>query len=152
MELGDEYADSVVFKSSMWYFHGENAMGAPDNKSAVIYFDYGNGFLTLDMGEGEEIIDPDTNNIIEREEILKAHLNVIHVQEKISILESDEIETIVKNVPGILDNSVLSRMYSSTIERDVMKPLNVGASSDDEIDLIIKVGNSVKSIKPDNPN
>ena len=34
--------------------------------------------------EGEEIIDPDTNNIIEREEILKAHLNVIHVQEKIS--------------------------------------------------------------------
>lgn len=100
--------------------------------------------------EGEEIIDPDTKDVIEKEEILKSYLKVIHVQEKIAILESDETETIIKNVPGILDNLVLTRMYPSTIERDVMKPLNVSTPSDDEIDLTIKVGNSVKSIKSDN--
>lgn len=101
--------------------------------------------------EGEEITDPDTKEVIEKEEILKAYLKVIHVQDKISILESDETETIVKKVPGLLDNTNLNNLYSSTIKRNVMKPLNVGISGDDDkTDLTVKVGNYVKSIQSDN--
>ncbi|MDD4111181.1 MAG: hypothetical protein PHS54_06540 [Clostridia bacterium] len=99
--------------------------------------------------EGEEIIDPDTKEIIENEEIVKAYLKVIHIQEKIAILESDETETIVKKVPGLIESLTINGLASSTTKRDVMKPLNVGMTIDDEIDLTIKVGNFVKSIKTD---
>lgn len=100
--------------------------------------------------EGEDIIDPDTGTIIEKEEIVKGYLKVVHAQEKIALLESDETKTIIENIPGFFERSVLAGMYPSTIKRNVMKPLNVVTSSDDEMDLTIKVGNFVKSVKPDN--
>ncbi|MFW9887877.1 MAG: hypothetical protein ACFFER_06830, partial [Candidatus Thorarchaeota archaeon] len=34
-----------------------NALGPPDGEFAQIYSDYGNGYITLDMGDDEEIID-----------------------------------------------------------------------------------------------
>lgn len=101
---------------------------------------------------GDEIIDPDTREVIETEEIVKAHLKVIHVQDKIAILESDETETIVKEVPGILDSAIFKGMYPSTIRREVMKPLNVSTSNEDEIDLTVKVGDYVKSIESHDEN
>ena len=55
----DPYADSIVADSSMWFSYGENALGKPDNNFASIFLDYGNGFLTLDMGQNEEIFDDD---------------------------------------------------------------------------------------------
>ncbi|MGV9169888.1 MAG: aryl-sulfate sulfotransferase, partial [Promethearchaeia archaeon] len=56
LDPGDPYADSVVEERSSWASQMDNAVGAPDGKFALIYLDYGNGFLTLDMGEGEEIV------------------------------------------------------------------------------------------------
>ena len=100
--------------------------------------------------EGEKILDPDTEKVIEIEEILKAYLKVIHVQDNIAILESDETETVVKKVPGIIDNFARNRLYPSTIKRNVMKPLNVSIDNDSEVDSIIKKGTSVKSMKPKN--
>jgi hypothetical protein len=55
--LGDVYANSFVTELSFWYIFGENALGPPDDLFALIYQDYGNGYLTLDMGSHEEIID-----------------------------------------------------------------------------------------------
>ncbi|MFX0091410.1 MAG: aryl-sulfate sulfotransferase [Candidatus Hodarchaeota archaeon] len=55
--FGDAYANSEINALSFWYAFGENALGSPDNNSALIFLDYGNGYLTLDMGYGEEIID-----------------------------------------------------------------------------------------------
>ena len=57
VNFGDAYADSVITEASMWYTDGEFALGPPDIKYAHLYFGYGNGHVTLDMGADEEIID-----------------------------------------------------------------------------------------------
>ncbi|MHA2313242.1 MAG: hypothetical protein ACXADF_17280, partial [Candidatus Thorarchaeota archaeon] len=56
LDLGDAFADAIVPERSLWYSFGENAIGAPDGIYAQIFLDYGNGHLTLDMGEQEEIV------------------------------------------------------------------------------------------------
>jgi hypothetical protein len=58
-KLGDEYANSIVTRHSLWYVDGEKALAAPDGDFASIFSGYGNGYLTLDMGENEEIINLD---------------------------------------------------------------------------------------------
>ncbi|MFW9889559.1 MAG: hypothetical protein ACFFER_15330, partial [Candidatus Thorarchaeota archaeon] len=55
--FGDAYVDSVVTTASSWYSQGEFAVGAPDYAFASIFEDYGPGYMTLDMGENEEILD-----------------------------------------------------------------------------------------------
>ncbi|MFQ6126729.1 MAG: aryl-sulfate sulfotransferase [Candidatus Heimdallarchaeota archaeon] len=57
VNLGDAYADSIVRGFSMWYWDGENALGPPDGKFTRLYYGYGNGHVTLDMGLDEEIRD-----------------------------------------------------------------------------------------------
>jgi len=57
VDLGDAYADLVISEASMWYAFGDQALGPPDGKSAHLFFGYGNGHLTLDMGLCEEIVD-----------------------------------------------------------------------------------------------
>jgi hypothetical protein len=57
VDFGDAYVDSIVTTRSEWYFNEENVIGAPDNEFASIIEDYGPGYLTLDMGENEEILD-----------------------------------------------------------------------------------------------
>jgi hypothetical protein len=47
-------------------------------------------FIILE--KGEELLDPDTNESLGYLEIPKLKMKVIHIQEKISILESDEID------------------------------------------------------------
>ncbi|MGD9397358.1 MAG: aryl-sulfate sulfotransferase [Candidatus Thorarchaeota archaeon] len=54
---GDPYADFVVSTESEWYLNGDNALDAPDGEDATIYEGYTNGYLTLDMGDNEEIVD-----------------------------------------------------------------------------------------------
>lgn len=46
----------------------------------------------LIVGLGETIVDPDTNEELERLEIVRGRANVIHVQSKIATLKSMEIE------------------------------------------------------------
>lgn len=41
---------------------------------------------------GEEIIDPDTRRVIDRLEIIKHCIKVIQIQEKFSVMKSDEYE------------------------------------------------------------
>jgi hypothetical protein len=57
VDFGDAYVDSVVSSRSVWYTNGDAVIGAPDFNSALIYQDYGPGYMTLDMGAGEEILD-----------------------------------------------------------------------------------------------
>jgi len=52
----DPYPNWFVGSFSLWYQDGENALGPPDSEVAVIYQDYGNGYLTLDFGRNQEII------------------------------------------------------------------------------------------------
>ncbi|MFW9797208.1 MAG: aryl-sulfate sulfotransferase [Candidatus Thorarchaeota archaeon] len=56
VDFGDAYADSVVASRSAWFSNGDQAIGVPDNAFASIYEDYAPGYLTLDMGENEEIL------------------------------------------------------------------------------------------------
>ena len=56
VDRGDPYADDFIPSRSQWYLNGENAIGAPDLKYTTLFPDYENGFITLDMGEDEEIL------------------------------------------------------------------------------------------------
>jgi len=57
LTLVDPYADAFIASRSRSYFFGENAIDSPDGIYATIYSEYANGYLTLDMGLGEEIVD-----------------------------------------------------------------------------------------------
>ncbi|MHA1927659.1 MAG: aryl-sulfate sulfotransferase, partial [Candidatus Thorarchaeota archaeon] len=54
---GDPYVDAYISRRSESYYDGENAIGAPNGQFSRIYVDYENGYLTLDMGVDEEVID-----------------------------------------------------------------------------------------------
>ena len=56
VHLSDPYADDYVEVLSVYYTNAENSLGAPDGQTASIFSDYGNGYLTLDMGNSEEIL------------------------------------------------------------------------------------------------
>jgi len=56
LNLGDPYADTLITSWSGWYYDGNNSIGPPDGMFTTIYVEYGNGYVTLDMGQGEEIL------------------------------------------------------------------------------------------------
>ncbi|MHA2247321.1 MAG: aryl-sulfate sulfotransferase [Candidatus Hodarchaeales archaeon] len=58
--LGDEHANSVV--SEVFILFPENALGPPDNVFANVVEDYFRGYITIDMGTNEEIIDGKGND------------------------------------------------------------------------------------------
>ncbi|MFQ6126983.1 MAG: hypothetical protein ACE5R6_20600 [Candidatus Heimdallarchaeota archaeon] len=60
----DAYADSVIRDASKSYTLGEYALGPPDGQFALISINYEEGYLTLDMGEGEDIVDGNGNDFI----------------------------------------------------------------------------------------
>lgn len=110
--------------------------------------------------EGKEIKDPDTGEVLEKEEILKAYLKVIHVQDKISILESDETEKITTVPPSFSSFlGTLSTGLNLPVTREVMKSLPVNnkqletteGSDANEMenrrDKKIKVGDLVKQVQ-----
>ncbi len=53
----DPYPNWFIGGFSLWYQDGEKALGSPNNEFALIYQDYGNGYLTLDFGSNQEIVD-----------------------------------------------------------------------------------------------
>ncbi|MHA2298477.1 MAG: hypothetical protein ACXADA_20800 [Candidatus Hodarchaeales archaeon] len=57
VNLSDTFANSVIIEHSIWYIAGTKALDTPDGEHAIIYPDYIDGYLTLDMGANEEIID-----------------------------------------------------------------------------------------------
>ena len=57
IKSGDPFADKFEEHISLWNIDGNNACGAPDGIYSEIYQDYGNGYIILDMGESEEILD-----------------------------------------------------------------------------------------------
>jgi hypothetical protein len=57
LDPGDFYADAYLAERSFHFIAGENAIGPPDNQFTTLFLEYGNGEITLDMGEFEEIVD-----------------------------------------------------------------------------------------------
>ncbi|MHA1397666.1 MAG: aryl-sulfate sulfotransferase [Candidatus Heimdallarchaeaceae archaeon] len=55
--LSDPYADEYILFATMYCTEPNNAIGAPDGLYSTIVEDYSNGYITLDMGEDEEILD-----------------------------------------------------------------------------------------------
>lgn len=52
----DPYVDSFIASQSIYYWNGENIVGAPDGNFSTITYDYSNGHITADMGYNEEIL------------------------------------------------------------------------------------------------
>lgn len=99
-----------------------------------------NGMKFIIYNFGEEIIDNETNESLGRLEIVKHHVSVVSVQEKISVMRSDEF---VK-IPGI--NSMAALTFTNDrVERKSLKinipDLPQPNSSDDNL---ITVGDLVK--------
>lgn len=59
LEFGDPYGDDFLQDDSFFYFNGQASVGPADNEYTTITSSYSNGFITLDMGEGEEILNLD---------------------------------------------------------------------------------------------
>jgi hypothetical protein len=57
IEFSDKYVNSIIPSHSRYYSNADNIVGAQDGEYASIFSDYSNGFITSDMGTGEEIID-----------------------------------------------------------------------------------------------
>ena len=57
LNLGDPYVDTYLPNVSDLYYFGENAIGAPDGEYTNLVLGYTNGYITLDMGFQEEIVD-----------------------------------------------------------------------------------------------
>ncbi len=56
LNKADPYADALIYTLSELYEDGENALGSPDNETCWIFEGYTLGYVTLDMGEQEEIL------------------------------------------------------------------------------------------------
>ncbi|MGD9396313.1 MAG: hypothetical protein PVJ05_07785, partial [Candidatus Thorarchaeota archaeon] len=57
VDSGDPYVDAILPDMSQWYFSGPNAIGEPDELYTTLFPDYADGYISLDMGENEEIVD-----------------------------------------------------------------------------------------------
>ncbi|NHI90196.1 MAG: hypothetical protein EAX87_11785 [Candidatus Thorarchaeota archaeon] len=53
---GDPYADDYLIEFSQGYLSGSNAIGAPDGQYTTLFPEYEDGYISLDMGENEEIV------------------------------------------------------------------------------------------------
>ncbi len=63
-ETGDSYANELIESMSIFYSNGKNVLGEPNGRYVRIFRDYANGYITLDMGESEEIIDKEGYDFI----------------------------------------------------------------------------------------
>lgn len=64
IEFSDRYVNSILPSHSRYYSNADNIVGAQDGEYASIFSDYSNGFITSDMGIGEEIIDGENDDFI----------------------------------------------------------------------------------------
>ena len=59
---GDPYVDDFLPDRSQWYTYGSHAIGAPDGDYTILFPDYEDGYISLDMGQYEEIVDGPGND------------------------------------------------------------------------------------------
>ena len=57
IDPGDPYVDDFLPSRSQWYLSGQNTIGAPDDQYTTLFTDYEDGYISLDMGRNEEIVD-----------------------------------------------------------------------------------------------
>jgi hypothetical protein len=107
----------------------------------------GQKFIIYD--EGEEITDPDTKTSLGKIEILKAKVEIEHVQDKFSIAVS-EGRTVTKRVSmpswQYLWASSMLPSTSEIMSEEVRDPLPLGSGDLPQIDRTIRVGDRVRAI------
>lgn len=109
-----------------------------DEKRVIVDIGYEDG-MKKDMkfiiySEGEEILDPRTNKHLGKMEIVKHKIKAVHVQEKISIMESDI--WVRTTFDSLFAHPSFSRQKAFLLKDEVK-------SSEDE-DLTIKVNDLVR--------
>ncbi len=62
IQLSDPYVDEFIDSKSAYIENGENSIGAPDGVFTKIFAEYGAGYITLDMGASENILDGTGND------------------------------------------------------------------------------------------
>lgn len=123
--MNDRYYAKVV--------HVKDRFNVVINAGSVRGLKVGAKFLIV--GLGETIVDPDTNEEIERLEIVRGKTEVVHVQEKMATLSSIEYEltqdvkeiTKVKNVATPSSRTLSSlAFFGSTPEETITESIKPG--------------------------
>ena len=64
VDPGDPYVDAFLPDMSQSYISGQNAVDAPDEHYTILFSEYADGYISLDMGENEEIVDAPGDDFI----------------------------------------------------------------------------------------
>ena len=136
---GDQYVDAFISSRSESYYSGDNAIGAPDGQFSIIYVDYANGYLTLDMGEDEEVIDESGFDF-----------EVIASGENYSVYIGNSLEESLEFLGRGYGNMSFDLSSSSlSIARYIRIEMYLGDSVN--IDAIIAINYNVPSVDEDPP-
>lgn len=107
----------------------------------------GQKFIIYD--EGEQVTDPDTKESLGKLEILKATVEIEHIQDRFSIAVS-EGHTVTKRVYAPpWQYSWASSLFGTTSEvvsEEVRDPLPIGSTELPPVDRTIRVGDLVRSV------
>lgn len=107
------------------------------------------GEIFVIYSQGEEVKDPQTNELMGHVDNVKASLKVIHVQDNFCIMESNETETYTEESPLFSSISTAARLFGPRV-RKVLKPLEIDdkeAKIKNDSDKTIRVGDLVKKDK-----
>ena len=127
MDLGDPFADAYLGVYSESYLYGSNAIGAPDGLYTTIFIDYSNGYITLDMGVHEEILDGAGTDF-----------SVVAMGDNYSVYVSDSLETSFIYLGG---GSGVKSFDISTVGLEQARYVRVLIYSGEEVNLDAIVAN-----------
>ncbi|MCL6353650.1 hypothetical protein [Pectobacterium polaris] len=115
--MDDEYYASIV---KVINGGAQVVINKGSNNGVIVSDSY--EYLIVELGE--EIIDPETHESLGILEIVKGRAKVLHVQEKMSILESDEYEIIPPQEETRYE-SVVSESIASILGKGVGLPKGI---------------------------
>lgn len=140
--IGDKYANSAV--NTAFSSDEDNAIGAPDGEFAILFIGYSNGYVTLDMGENEEILNGEGNDFTIH---ALGELYMVKVANSLSAIptslgtgngtKSFDLSTIgfdsaryiiieINAVEGTVEIDAVEAINYNTIETDEENPIIVG--------------------------
>ncbi|MHA1924677.1 MAG: hypothetical protein ACW974_02070 [Candidatus Thorarchaeota archaeon] len=138
---GDAYANAFDPDRSLWFSDGENAIGAPDGQYAQIFMDYSSGYLTLDMGEQEDIVNGpgDDFTVISRGGNYSVFLQPTYESSPSLLARANGTQSFDLNDIG-MDQARYVRVehfVGDTVELDAIEAINYNAPTSDIYDPLI---------------
>lgn len=101
------------------------------------------GMLFAIYSVGDEVLDPETGQSLGRLELVKGKVRVAHVQEKMSVAETQSRQ-ITKKVEGLSTAIIPFGPREVTVSK--RDELTVDESSPIDIDMVVRVGDNARNL------